>query len=240
MWTWRGHLIRFAHGHAGSRNPAKANRGAHHEISLLLAKLVRPLGDAATCEADRSRETGARIEQFDRIDFLHKRMFSILNNQMSSPININALRLLNMSSLQDRIEQALKDSNLKNPSALAKKAKVSRATVSLWIHGPTQSIGGENLTRVASALGVNAHWLATGEGKSYDGQPTRTEERQAAYGSSEQANIAVLLEALRDRIGEHHHVVMAAIAQLVAVHILDDNKENRIHTAEAIERLIKN
>lgn len=167
-------------------------------------------------------------------------MFSMLNKQVSSTINTDALRLLNMSSLQDRIGQALKDSTLKNPSALAKKAKVSRATVSLWINGPTQSIDGENLTRVASALGVNAHWLATGEGKSYDGQPTKAEERPAAYGSGEPETTVALLEALRDRIGGRHQVVMTAITQLIAGYIADENPENRKHAAEAIERLIKN
>lgn len=56
----RSRLAKFAKGHAGllfgargggvigSWNLSKANCGAHHEIGLLLAQIVGPLGDAAT------------------------------------------------------------------------------------------------------------------------------------------------------------------------------------------------
>ena len=82
---------------------------------------------------------------------------------MSSTLNKQRFNILNkMSTLQERIEQALKKSGLK-PHELAKLAGVSRATVSLWVNGPTKTIEGENLTRAARALGVDPHWLATGE-----------------------------------------------------------------------------
>jgi transcriptional regulator with XRE-family HTH domain len=67
-----------------------------------------------------------------------------------------------MSTLQKRIREALKKANMR-PIDLANAIGVSRATVSLWVNGPTQKIDGENLTRAARVLGVNAYWLATGE-----------------------------------------------------------------------------
>lgn len=67
-----------------------------------------------------------------------------------------------MSTLQERIKEALKKANMK-PVELAKLAGVERATVSLWINGPTKTIEGDNLTRAARALNEDAHWLATGE-----------------------------------------------------------------------------
>lgn len=60
-----------------------------------------------------------------------------------------------------------------NASELARKANVSRATVSLWLNGQTQQLEGENLTRAASALGVDAHWLATGEGTAHPKKTAR-------------------------------------------------------------------
>ncbi len=65
-------------------------------------------------------------------------------------------------TLAERIQVALQIAGLK-PADLARAAQVSRATVTLWMNGTTQSIDGENLTRAAGALGVSPHWLATGE-----------------------------------------------------------------------------
>lgn len=73
-----------------------------------------------------------------------------------------------MNSLQLRINSALKRANMK-PIDLARLANVSRATVSLWATGKTKNIGGDRLTRVARALNVDPHWLATGEERSRSG-----------------------------------------------------------------------
>lgn len=81
-------------------------------------------------------------------------MFSMPNKRKSSTLNNGSFRLLNISSLKDRVRKALDDSNM-NAAALARKANVSRGTVSLWLNGQTQQIEGENLTRAASALGVS-------------------------------------------------------------------------------------
>lgn len=50
-------------------------------------------------------------------------------------------------------------------SDLARRCGVTRAAVSLWMSGSTHTLEGANLTRAALALWVNAHWLASGEGR---------------------------------------------------------------------------
>jgi SOS-response transcriptional repressor LexA len=78
--------------------------------------------------------------------------------------NKEMFRVANMSTLAKRIAEALADAKMK-PIELARSVGVGRATVSLWLSGHTKKIEGPNLTKVARALNVDAHWLATGEGK---------------------------------------------------------------------------
>lgn len=76
-------------------------------------------------------------------------------------------------ALKDRLKKALKDAGI-NQSELALKVGISRASVSGWFTGETKTIEGSNLTKAAEALGVDPHWLATGE--------SRAGEARAAYG----------------------------------------------------------
>lgn len=80
------------------------------------------------------------------------------------------------TTLRDRLKTALSGSRLRNQSDLAARVGVSRASVSDWFTGATQTIEGPHLTKAAEALGVDAHWLATGQ------QPQRVQETPAAYG----------------------------------------------------------
>lgn len=91
-------------------------------------------------------------------------MFSTQNKCASSTLNTRLFRILNMQTLSERLKQALKRAEMK-PAELARRARISRGAVSLWMKGVTKSIEGENLTRAAAALDVNPHWLATGEGQ---------------------------------------------------------------------------
>jgi transcriptional regulator with XRE-family HTH domain len=163
----------------------------------------------------------------------------MLNKNVSSTVNKEALRLLNMSSLQDRIKLALGHARI-NASTLAKRAKVSRATVSLWVNGPTQTIEGDNLTRAATVLGVNAHWLSTGEGVPFsDEDPPRAESPQASYNLGPGGDsITVLLETLRDEINQQPEVVRNCIAQLITSYLIDHNPDIRSQAADAIRRLV--
>lgn len=164
----------------------------------------------------------------------------MLNKNVSSTVNKEALRLLNMSSLQDRIKLALGHARI-NASTLAKRAKVSRATVSLWVNGPTQTIEGDNLTRAATVLGVGAHWLSTGEGVPFpDEEPLRAESPQASYSPSGGGadSITGLLETLRDEINQQPEVVRNCVAQLITSYLIDHNPDTRSQAADAIRRLV--
>lgn len=77
------------------------------------------------------------------------------------------------AELKERLRKALRDAGL-NQSELAVKVGISRASVSDWVTGETKTIEGANLTKAAAVLGVDAHWLATGE--------NRAAETRAAYG----------------------------------------------------------
>lgn len=78
-------------------------------------------------------------------------------------LNVYMFRILNMQSLKERVAWALKRAGI-NQAELARRARVGRATVTLWLDGTTKTIEGDNLTRAADALDVNPRWLQTGEG----------------------------------------------------------------------------
>lgn len=84
------------------------------------------------------------------------------------------------TTLQDRINEAMdaaiRAGRLRNQSDLARRVGIERASVSDWFTGKTRQLEGPNLTKAAEALGVDPHWLATGEGTH------RLEESRAAYG----------------------------------------------------------
>lgn len=80
-----------------------------------------------------------------------------------------------LTPLQNRLQSALTKSRLRK-AALARRVGVSRSSVSDWFSGKTKALEGQNLTKAAEALGVDPHWLATGQ------QPQRAKEPTAAYG----------------------------------------------------------
>ncbi len=53
----------------------------------------------------------------------------------------------------------MKDARMK-PIELARRAGISRATVSLWLSGQTKTISGNKLVRVARTLGVDPAYLS--------------------------------------------------------------------------------
>lgn len=82
---------------------------------------------------------------------------------MPSKLYNQAVNLLNMSTLQDRLKEALADARI-SQSELARRVKATRGAVSFWFTGATKELTAENLVAAASALGVNPVWLATGKG----------------------------------------------------------------------------
>ena len=80
-----------------------------------------------------------------------------------------------MSTLQDRVKLALQLSG-KSKTDLWKGCGVSSATVTTWVKGPNQTIGGVNLMKAARVLGVNPDWLATGAGEMLSSSPSHPSE----------------------------------------------------------------
>lgn len=79
-----------------------------------------------------------------------------------------------LKTLKQRLQSALEKAGI-TQAELARRVKISRASVSAWFTGETQTIEGQNLLKAAEVLGVDAQWLATGEGD-------RIGEPRAAYG----------------------------------------------------------
>jgi len=90
-------------------------------------------------------------------------MYSTINIPDASSLNSESFMLPGMNTLQERLSWALRHSGLKKID-LARECSVTRAAVSFWFNGSTQSIEGANLTNLARATGVNPFWLATGKG----------------------------------------------------------------------------
>ena len=68
-------------------------------------------------------------------------------------------------TLQHRITTAIATKKGATQAGLARACGISRASVNAWFHGPTESIDGKYLTTAAEYLGVDPHWLATGQGE---------------------------------------------------------------------------
>lgn len=86
----------------------------------------------------------------------------MLNKNASSSLNNIPFNLLNMT-LQERLEYALKRAQM-SQSGLAAAVGLTRGAVSLWLTGQTKQLDGTNLVKAAKALGIDPHWLGTGEG----------------------------------------------------------------------------
>ena len=67
-----------------------------------------------------------------------------------------------MKTLSDRLRYLLKVNEL-TEDALAKKVNVSQQAINYVLNGKTRSP--KNILEIATALGVNPHWLKTGEGE---------------------------------------------------------------------------
>lgn len=83
-------------------------------------------------------------------------------------------------TLSDRIKLAAEEKKI-SQAGLARACGISRPSVNAWFSGTTQSIDGKYLTTAAEFLGVNPHWLATGEG-----------EMQPVGGKAEASNVTAM------------------------------------------------
>jgi transcriptional regulator with XRE-family HTH domain len=74
-----------------------------------------------------------------------------------------ALTLVGMSTLQARLEQAMKHAKVKQAD-LASACGISSAAVAKWFGGTAKNLKMEHLFSVADLCRVDARWLATGKG----------------------------------------------------------------------------
>lgn len=79
-----------------------------------------------------------------------------------------------MSTLKERLEQALAAKPGATKADLARACGISKPAVSSWFSGSTQSIEGQNLIRASGYLGVRPEWLATGRGSMVGGDTVQT------------------------------------------------------------------
>lgn len=68
-----------------------------------------------------------------------------------------------MKSLENRIAEALNSTGLKD-AEIARKLKLSRATVSQWRSGGVKSLKAESASNIERLTGYSANWISTGIG----------------------------------------------------------------------------
>lgn len=94
-------------------------------------------------------------------------MYSTLNPQNASTLNLFSVSLLNMKTLADRLRHALK-LRKSTQVALAAACGVTKGAVNQWLSGAVKSLEGANLLSAAQFLKVSARWLQTGDGPMED------------------------------------------------------------------------
>lgn len=81
-----------------------------------------------------------------------------------------------MNTLAERVRYCLSFPG-KSQAELARACGIKQPSVNAWLTGKTKRITGKNLLRAAAYFGVNAEWLATGNGPiKLDDQPTTLRE----------------------------------------------------------------
>lgn len=71
--------------------------------------------------------------------------------------------LINAMALKDRIKEAMDAAKL-GPAEMARLAGVSKATVTFWLNGQTQSLKAHSASALEAATGYRASWLISGKG----------------------------------------------------------------------------
>jgi phage repressor protein C with HTH and peptisase S24 domain len=94
----------------------------------------------------------------------------------SERLNVN---LAGMSTLQERIIAAMTEKGI-DQAGLARAVNVNPVSVNDWRSGKSKSIRSDRLVPVATALGVNPEWLASGRGPQRPGEPDIAKDRALA------------------------------------------------------------
>lgn len=96
-----------------------------------------------------------------------------------------------MSTLQERINELLKESGKKAVELADYIGRDKRAVVSAWTSGKVRSITGENAKKVAKFFNVNVTWVIDGAGPKYPQQHYGDSEKLKLIGIIEQADKAM-------------------------------------------------
>ena len=97
--------------------------------------------------------------------------YSVLYPQRSSTLNRDKFRVLNMSTLAERVQKLI-DAGF--PQAdLARAAGVTKGTSNQWLNGGIKSIKLQYAQGIERLTGFNAEWLVTGEGEEKKGLGSR-------------------------------------------------------------------
>lgn len=136
-------------------------------------------------------------------------MLTRVNQRLQPELAITPLTSVDMTTLADRLRQAMGDTV--KPVDLARACGISRAAVTKWFSGSLKDLKLENLFAVAKLCSVEPEWLALGSGPMRPGeeplQPTRA-------GSALERRHRALLEAYLSLPDEQRFAVRTLIETL--------------------------
>jgi transcriptional regulator with XRE-family HTH domain len=123
---------------------------------------------------------------------------------MSTPVNGEVFTLLNMGTFKDRLAEAVADAKMTTAEARAALAKLgmTRSNLTHWFGGRAKEPKGPALTTAAELLGVNAVWLAKGEGEK---RPTKENKKMSVklmQLSQEAVDFAIMYDAMDPDVRE--------------------------------------
>lgn len=165
--------------HAGRHRPddeTHARCGADHPVDLVIGELVGPVRDRAACESERARERGMRTaEDLGCLVLCHAAQFTALTIGTSTAVTDKMLRLVNMGTLKERLEEACAARRVSTADARAEIQKLTgmtRSNMSHWWNGRTKVPQVKAAVIAANYLKVNPLWLAYEIGQRDAGPPS--------------------------------------------------------------------
>ncbi|AOJ81553.1 XRE family transcriptional regulator [Burkholderia savannae] len=129
-----------------------------------------------------------------------------------------------MTTLAERLEQAMKLPPEKKAADLARACRVRAPSVSDWLSGKTKKMEGANLLLAAEFLNVDPWWLATGEGQMERRANSPAPQKQGKLGAQAQALVDALGEA--DKVGLPSTAFVALLETLKVFEDLRGQRQN--------------
>jgi len=130
-----------------------------------------------------------------------------------------------LNTLSSRLLHALDLSGLKQ-NDLAKTCGTSRAAVSKWFSGQTETLRGDNLVNVARALGVAPEWLSSGKGEMRAGN-------SPDYDLSDKEFLDIVDRKMRNVSPE----ARKKLAKALGIYVKADEEDRRTLRTEYLEPL---